>query len=396
MSLFREINFHHSNLSAFGDLMAVEPTPLIQLNFIYGINPQTATTSITDTGIADINTQRLRLQTGTNSTGSAMLRSVRIAKYRTGQGMIARFTKAFASPVANSIQRIGVSDLGVSGYFFGYNDTSFGICHRLNNADTWIPQSSWNGDNLGFALDPTLGNVYYIYYPYLGYGPICFFICPPDGNIIHVHTIKYPNTSTLVQLTNPSMVFYDKIENTGNTTNLTNYTASAAIFCCGKNNFGGARFVTKNQKAIVAGTVTNIFTVRNATTYNGLPNLSVIRFNFISTAYGNLGNNTFGYVTMTRNATLGGVPSYTPLSGTTADNGVTITNGNSCASVDIAGTTVTGGNPLWNNTGANANNILMNLIDEDYFLYPGETMTVVGESTSNANISVALNWTEDN
>ena len=52
--------------------------------------------------------------------------------------------------------------------------------------ETWIPQASWNGDDIfdgngitGATLDPTKGNVYQITYQWLGFGAISFFIEDP-------------------------------------------------------------------------------------------------------------------------------------------------------------------------------------------------------------------------
>jgi len=53
-----------SNVSAFGDIIAVDNTPVIQLDFVYGINTQTGSTSVNTTGVADTNASRLRLQSG--------------------------------------------------------------------------------------------------------------------------------------------------------------------------------------------------------------------------------------------------------------------------------------------------------------------------------------------
>jgi hypothetical protein len=91
-------------------------------------------------------TGRLRLQSNTNAAGNASYSSRRAAKYRPGQGITARFTAAFTTGVANSTQIVGVGN-ATNGYFFGYNGTAFGICHRNGGADTWIAQANFNGDN---------------------------------------------------------------------------------------------------------------------------------------------------------------------------------------------------------------------------------------------------------
>ena len=83
------------------------------------------------------------------------------------------------------------------------------------------PQSSWNIDTCrdegtlelnylknpsGFRLDPTKGNVYRIFFQYLGFGTITFCIEQNETDrIIPVHRIKYQNLNSNPSLKNPSM-----------------------------------------------------------------------------------------------------------------------------------------------------------------------------------------------
>lgn len=94
-------------------------------------------------------------------------------------------------------------------------------------------------------------------------------------------------------------------------------------------------------------------------------------------------------------ATLGGTPAYTPISGSTADNGVTITSGNSIASFDIAGTTVTGGRKSFNVVADNPNSGYVDLEHLDLIIAPGEILTISGFSTISATIGVGINFSED-
>ena len=118
-----------SNVGPFNDLIVGDLTAEVQLDFVYGINTQKATSTEENSATVDTSSGRLRLQSGTNSAGSAILRSNRIARYRQGQGMIARFTCVWVTNAADSKQVIGVGSTEV-GYFFGYNGTSFGVSIR--------------------------------------------------------------------------------------------------------------------------------------------------------------------------------------------------------------------------------------------------------------------------
>lgn len=390
--------------SPFGDLIAQSLTPLIQMDFVYGINTQTASTTIANTGVADTNASRLRLQTGTNSAGSAIFQSRRPAKYRAGQGVIARFTTAYTTGVASSTQIHGVGN-ATDGYFFGYNGAAFGILHRNSGSDTWIPQSSWNGDKCdgtgasGFIWDKTKGNVQMIKYPYLGYGNITFWVEDSlTSQMILCHTIRYTNSSASVQISNPNLSSYAQVINSGNTSNVILYAGSIGIFLCGERSFvGNPQWATDNNKTPAATTETCIINLRNATTYNGVTNRSLIRLNAVSFTAASSGKTAAAcFLRFRLGATIGGSPSYTPRSGSTANNGVTITSGNSVASFDTAGTTASGGTYQFNLASPDSGSALIDLTPFNLFIAPGEIMTVSAFNTAASQlVGVALNWTED-
>ncbi len=83
------------------------------------------------------------------------------------------------------------------------------------------------------------------------------------------------------------------------------------------------------------------------------------------------------------------------VSGTTGDSGVTITAGNSIASYDTAGTTVTGGTYLFNIGLGPSGSQFVDLTPYDLFVAPTEILTVSGFGVANANISASINWAED-
>lgn len=390
-----------AGLSAFGDPISVGNTPIIQLSWVMGINIQIGSTTTANGGTADTDASRLRLQTGTNTAGSAIFVSKRPATYRPGQGIVARFTPIFTTGVANSTQIYGAGT-ATNGYFLGYNGTALGILHRNNGSDTWIPQASFNNDTIngsgvsGFNWSPTFGNVWMIKYPYLGYGNITFWVQnQADSGWILVHTIKYTNTTDTVQIVDPNLYFYGQVINSGNNTNITSYCGSVGFFLSGDRKFLGPQWSAKNNKAVTTANALNILTIKNATTYNGKTNNSIIRLDNINCAFGNFGNNAFGYITAVKNATLGGTPAFTPINGSTADNGATITSGNSLASFDIAGTTVTGGLGVWNANGPLNSLSWSDVTTKEILIFPGETLTFKGEVTANGGESVAVNWTED-
>jgi hypothetical protein len=393
MSYFPTIKFAESNLSAFGDLNTMELEPVAQIDGVYGLITQETTTSTSGTGATvDTNGSRFRLQSGTTATtGSAILSSVRSIKYRAGQSNVVRFTVAMGTPQVGNIQAYGVGT-ATNGYFFGYNGTTFGILHRNAGSETWIAQASWNVAP-NFTITPGNGNVFMIKYPYLGYGDIFFFIQnATTGRIDLVHVIKYANTTATVQLSNPTMYLWFENRNTGaNTTNVTSYVGSAGAFLSGPRRFLGPQFATSNSKGSSA-TETNILTLKNCTTFNGVANQRVLRIRSVS--FGYTSANTLATLLIKKGVTLGGSPSYATISGTTADGGVTITSGQSVASVDTAGTTITGGTYIYNSLAVQSATAL-DLSSAEISLMPGDTLTLSAVGGVTGTIGVTINWQEE-
>lgn len=399
------VQFDPSNLSAFGTLEVADMTPVIQGDFVYGLNTQLWNTAVVSGAGAtvDTNASRLRIQSGTAAAGYAYITSRRLVRYRAGQGTTARFTTIFTAGAANNVQLFGMgtisSNVPYDGYFFGYNGTAFGIVRYAAGTPTWVAQASWNGDkcNGGASafgtLDPTKGNVAMIKYPYLGFGDIDFYLLSPtSGRWVLCHTIQYPNAFTATQLTNPTLQFVGFTLNSGNTTNQLLYCGSIGVFISGQRSFvGNPKWATDTSKASIT-TEAALLNLRNCTTYNGVTNRGLLRINSLSCSNS---ANTTAFVRFKINATLGGSPSYAPISGSTVDAGVTITGGNSIASVDTAGTLTSGGTYIYNVQLGPSGSQFADLTPYNIFVAPTEILTITGAAVANATIGVSLNWTED-
>lgn len=397
-----QVGFNNNVLSPFGDLLTAELTPLVQLDFVYGINTQTGISTVVSTATVDTSASRLRLQTSTSATGSAIFRSRRPAKYRPGQGCVARFTVAFTTGVASSTQLMGVGD-DTNAYAFGFNGATFGILHRNAGADTWVAQTSWNGDKCNgtgastFNWDKTKGCVCQIKYPYLGYGNVTFWVQNPlTSRWILCHTVRYNNSSAAVQVSNPNIGFYAQAINAGNTTNLTMYCGSVGIFLAGPRSFvGSPKWAVDSYKNTIT-TETCLINLRNATTYNGVTNRSLLRLQSVTfSSAAAAAAAAASFLRFKIGATIGGAPSYACVNGTTADGGVTITSGNSVAAYDTAGTTVANGTFMFSIGAGDSTNSFIDLTNFNLFIAPGEILTVSGFSSSSATLGCALTWTED-
>lgn len=93
-----EILFPLANQSAFGLLQTVQPTPILQTDFVYGLNVQLWNTPVVSGAGAAVDTDssRLRIQSGTASAGYAFITSRRPVRYRAGAGTDAIFTPLFS------------------------------------------------------------------------------------------------------------------------------------------------------------------------------------------------------------------------------------------------------------------------------------------------------------
>jgi hypothetical protein len=399
------ILFDAANLSAFGTLEIGSLTPVLQGDFVYGLNSQVWNTPVVSGSGAtiDSSSSRLRIQSGNASTGYAYVTSKKIIRYRAGQGTVARFTPVFSPGVANNIQLLGVGALSnnipYDGYYFGYNGTSFGIAYYNTGNVTWIPPSLWNGDNVGgsssssFSWDPTKGTPVMIKYPFLGYGDTSFFAqIPQSGQWTLLHTIRYANTSVNTELSNPSLQFIGFNQNINSSTNQTMYVGSIGMFISGERNFiSNPHWGIDNSKAAIT-TETSLLNIKNCTTYNGMHNRGMIRINSISFASN---NNSISTLLFKLNSTLTGGPGFTPINGSTADNGTTITNGNSIASYDTSIATISGGSYIFNLSIGQTSNANVDLTSLEILLAPGDILTVSAKSTASATLGTSINWSED-
>jgi hypothetical protein len=148
-----------------------------------------------------------------------------------------------------------------------------------------------------------------------------------------------------------------------------------------------------NKSGITAETV--LFAIKNATTYNGVTNEGLIRINAVSFGSGVASANNVSVLRLRLGATMGGTATYTAIDGTTADNGVTITAGNSIVSANTVHTTSTGGRLLYALNINSAGSSVIDVSNFDIYVAPGEILTVSGFATASTAQSASLVWSED-
>jgi len=497
----------HSPRLPFGSIHTESLEPIFQVDSVYGINSEEMLTTIghltgdassaTATGTDNL----FKCSTGTTALSFSTLQTRARLRYRAGQGVVNRFTMMFSEPAANSILVAGCGT-AESGFFYGYNGTSFGILHSTGgvreiqtltvttgsstaenititlagtaysvavtnsgdvnktayeiathsgyvgwvaeqrgdeviflaasagdktgtfslsgattavgtfaetlagvaSTDTWIPQSQWNGDKMdgagasGVTLNPQNLNVAQIEIQYLGIGAIVFKIeAAFEGNNpdwIVVHSINFPNSQTSVSVTQPSFPFTMSAYSAGSTTDVSVSAASVAGFIEGKKKLTGpAMTFTRETSGFVgssANTYYTLLTIRNDLIHGHgavteRANQSVVNLTSVSGAHDDATPITFFLI---KNATLVGTPvfeKYSPVSCTYWDTAAT-----SC--------TITDNEQLLKSipTGQTSNEIL-NLLEEDLTVQPGETITLAARAVTGTAtyVNASLNTRED-
>lgn len=495
----------HAPRLPFGSVHVENLHPAFQTDSVYGVNTQQCTTTTglsvgtgANSGSVTGTSNLFTCSTGTTQYSFATLQSRRRLRYRPGQGVVIRYTAKFSTPAANSILVAGAGS-SESGYFFGYNGTSFGILHSTggvreihtftvttaststnniqvtqpdtqvitvtatNNSsttrtayeiskgtyigwkahaigstvvfvadsvgnksgsfsvaqsgagspvagsdvetlagvastDTWIDQSSWNGDKLdgsgpsAITLDPSKGNVYQIDIQYLGFGSIVFKVEVDYANsnnpdFVVVHTLKFPNTRTAVNTTQPSFPFTMAAYSAGSTTNVSVAVASFAGFIEGHPISIGPRQTYFNNSGVTSSTSAYIplVTLKENLTFGGRANQVVSKLLSISGASkSNTGLTTYYLI---KDATLTGPTNF-------LEQGT-----GSSTSYDISSTGCSFSNNsqvVWTGGISESGQFNYAFVDGNITMQPGETYTLAVRSvTATATCIGTVNTRED-
>lgn len=389
--------------SAFGEQIVVQLHPQWQQSFEYTVN-NTALNTNTVTGSGGVSqvTAMAKVFSGVTIGSNAMLQSDHHAKYRAGCGMMLRFSAMFSTPVAGTFQYIGMMDEHgavaefKNGFAIGYNGTALTIARFANDTLFEVPRASWD-DKLdgtgtsGANIDFTKLNVFYIQAQYLGSGAIHFWCENPDTGVPFVfHRIKYANRYVVPSTYNPNYHFTMYVDNVATTSDVAVYCASYGYFVEGLTGLievHQPQFSSGTKSKTTVTTEVAIFTIKNKTTYP----TAAPKTNYIDLILERVGcsieassTNNLGTVRIVKNATLGGTPSFADISAT-----------DSIAQIDVAGTTVTGGQEYTSFELAGKNDKENeNVLPFKIIVHPGETITIAGLSANSATIKASLLWKE--
>ena len=121
--------FEQDQKSAFDEVLIVEPTPVVQIDFPYNINTDVITKRENNLGSITQATGMAVMQSGASKNSAAHMLSRATLKYDPGQGGLVRFTAVFSEGATGSIQLAGLGEVG-DGFFFGCNGPDFNILRR--------------------------------------------------------------------------------------------------------------------------------------------------------------------------------------------------------------------------------------------------------------------------
>jgi len=388
-----------TNLGVFGELAISELTPIYQGVFEYTVdNTRLTENTVVSSGTVTQNNGMAEIATTATTGSSAQLQSKAHARYRSGQGGVAKFTAMFSAPVAATEMFIGLADSTGSseaynnGMMIGYDGLTFGFHRFQNDALITVAQANWDdpldGSGLsGMVIDHTKLNVWKIQFQYLGAGAIVLSVeDDATGAFIEVHRVLYANLNTTPHVHNPNFHHMIWVDNKATTGEMKISTASYAFFIEGKHKRSEIHQPIFSTGTIQKTTVTTevpIVTIRNKTSYAS-------KANFIDTLLQGVGasaeagsNNNLATLRLLKNATLGGA-SFADISTT-----------DSIMDFDSAATTVTAGEELMSVDLAGKNDRdFRDLSPFDLILNEGDTLTITASSANSATIRAGIFWKE--
>jgi hypothetical protein len=275
-------------VSIFGSKVAEQEYDNLSVQFQYGIPNTILTTTLLNGGTATTANSEAILSTSGTAGSVAGVESFTSLRYVTGHEANALFTAAFTGSLASNTQQyIGILD-NLNGFAIGFKGTSFGIITRNNSIDTFITQSSFNGDKLdgtgpsGFLYNRNNLNVFRISYGWLGSSVAKFHIMNSNGNWILFHTMQYPNSSPYPSIANAMLPMGAQVFDPAGGNSLTLKTSGWNMSIVNiDDKIGNRAFIVTNQKIIPLATETHLLTLRNQTSFQSISNqinLTFVRY----------------------------------------------------------------------------------------------------------------------
>lgn len=362
--------------AVFGDTITSPRESDIMVQFVYNAATDDVTTATSGTGGVSVANATATLTTGA-STGAASLTSVDAVRYQPGFDGYAYFTAAFSGSDAGSVIRIGLFDAN-DGMFIEHSGGTVKAVKRAGASDSSVELST-----LPFKaadLDWTKINIFRIGYGWLGVAPITFEVYSGlvDGWVA-LHAFEVLNKQVLPSIYQPALPITASVSRTSGSGEVTLKTCSwsAGRVCRGGVLSSDRQFGAASSKAGVT-TETALLSIKNAATFQGKTNRTVIEIDLVSLSTDGTKNATFY---LKKGVTLGGSPNF-----------VDVDAVNAVASVDTAGTTVTGGTTILPVQLAKVESKFLQIQDLRIRIRPGETITISGTSSLANDLAAAVRW----
>lgn len=125
---------NNDSRTAFGEILVAQEVALVQLKFVYNINPRLIETAINSSGSVISLDSCAVLSTDAVANSQAALFSRVPGEYQPGFGISAAFTALFTDPKEGSEQMAGIGNPS-DGYFFGFFGTEFAVHVHSNGAE---------------------------------------------------------------------------------------------------------------------------------------------------------------------------------------------------------------------------------------------------------------------
>jgi len=241
--------------SQFGELVATQRTPIIELNSSYGTSVLRDIETTTGSGaISAAGSGEILLSTGATATSSAQLDSVEKGRYIPGYSAeIGIGIRRPTAPTGNQILQWGARGTdGDNGFNFGEDATGIFVEYLDGGSSNKVYQSNWNIDTLdgtgvsGFNLDPSNGHIYQINYTWYGYGIIIFGVnglipdkdsvgvaggWRPEQKLIPCHYIKVDGDTSV---DSPNLRILAKADNGGDAADIDLYVGGRQYSVVGR------------------------------------------------------------------------------------------------------------------------------------------------------------------
>jgi hypothetical protein len=255
--------------------------------------------------------------------------------------------------------------------------------------ETFIAQTSWNGDKLdgtgpsAVTADWSKGNIFQINIQFLGFGVIGFFVETTSATNLPewtlIHQIRNPNNLTTTHMRNPAGPFTMSAYSAATgSRSATIKSGSVAAFIEGMKLKLGNRISFYNSKSgFAVNTLIPLMTIQNKAVFKGVANQSVISVSSVAAA---IEHNNPSIILLVRNATLTGpvvFVDYSSSSVATWDIGAT---GMSFASNDLI---------VWSGHIGSVGeiNTILTTADEDFSIQPGDTYTLAVYATGTGTVA---------